>query len=509
MTRTRRDVARLGSPWNDTLLWYARGVQELQKRKLSDRTSWRFLAAMHGIDTNLWRAHGYLVAGDVPPSDGDQRILWNQCQHQSWFFLPWHRGYVASFESIVRDAIVKLGGPDEWALPYWNYFDPASNSLPAAFLAKTMPDGSNNPLFVPARYGNGTGNVTITSEDINYDALKEGDFPGIAGDAGFGGMQTAFHHGDGTNGHCEANPHNIVHGLVGGLREGGNGNDPADYGLMAIPETAALDPIFWLHHANIDRLWQVWVERNAAHVDPAQATWLDGPSDRRFVMPTPAGTTMEFTPSAMRDTRSAGLDYVYDDVSDPLRGTTRRALRSQHLERLGLTALMAEPLQLAGIPMETELLGANAAPLALNGGVANTSVDLDAPTATKLATSFTLLQNTQEPDRVFLNLENVRGKNDAAVFYVYVGLPAGERPEAHPENKVGVLSLFGVSHASDPAQGANGITQVFEITDLIDRLHLANPQGLRKLDVQFVSRTKVVPEHQISVDRVSVFRKGR
>jgi tyrosinase len=226
-------------------------------------------------------------------------------------------------------------------------------------------------------------------------------------------------------------------------------------------------------------------------------------------MPTPAATTVEFTPSEMRDTLSPRLDYTYEDVSDPLRGLNRRTLRAQHLERLGLPALMAAPLHIPGISMKTELLGANAAPLALEGGVAATSVDLDLPTAKKLATSFALLPHTQEPDRVFLNLENVRGKNDAAVFYVYVGLPAGERPEAHPENKVGVLSLFGVSHASDPAHGANGITQVFEITDLIDRLHLANPQGLRKLDVQFVSRTRVVPEHQISVDRVSVFRKGR
>ena len=28
------------------------------------------------------------------------------------------------------------------------------------------------------------------------------------------------------------------------------------------PDTAALDPIFWLHHANIDRLWSVWIARD-------------------------------------------------------------------------------------------------------------------------------------------------------------------------------------------------------------------------------------------------------
>jgi hypothetical protein len=29
-------------------------------------------------------------------------------------------------------------------------------------------------------------------------------------------------------------------------------------GLMSSPGTAAADPIFWMHHANLDRLWWVW-----------------------------------------------------------------------------------------------------------------------------------------------------------------------------------------------------------------------------------------------------------
>ena len=30
-------------------------------------------------------------------------------------------------------------------------------------------------------------------------------------------------------------------------------------GFMRSPATAGRDPIFWLHHANIDRLWEVWL----------------------------------------------------------------------------------------------------------------------------------------------------------------------------------------------------------------------------------------------------------
>lgn len=42
---------------------------------------------------------------------------------------------------------------------------------------------------------------------------------------------------------------------------------------MGDPVTAALDPIFWLHHANIDRLWEVWLGDNAEHVNPTDAKW--------------------------------------------------------------------------------------------------------------------------------------------------------------------------------------------------------------------------------------------
>ena len=44
-------------------------------------------------------------------------------------------------------------------------------------------------------------------------------------------------------------------------------------GLMTDPNTAALDPIFWLHHANIDRLWEVWNIGGGAK--PDHQRWLD------------------------------------------------------------------------------------------------------------------------------------------------------------------------------------------------------------------------------------------
>lgn len=46
--------------------------------------------------------------------------------------------------------------------------------------------------------------------------------------------------------------HNSIHVYVGGssVKEG--------YGHMMFPEVAAFDPIFWMHHCNIDRLFHLW-----------------------------------------------------------------------------------------------------------------------------------------------------------------------------------------------------------------------------------------------------------
>src|SRR4051812_42298270 len=101
--RMRRDVWSL-DPWDPTLLWYARAVKRMQERPLSDQTSWAYQGAIHARDPQ-----------------GEDPDFWDQCQHQTWYFLPWHRGYLTWFEQIVQAAITELGGPSGWALPYWNY----------------------------------------------------------------------------------------------------------------------------------------------------------------------------------------------------------------------------------------------------------------------------------------------------------------------------------------------------------------------------------------------------
>src|SRR5882757_7123368 len=138
MTVTRMNLWRLGNDWNPTMLWYAQAVRDLQKRPITDATSWTYLAAMHGFDRELWQGYGYI-------------------------------------EAIVRDSIVKQGGPTTWALPYWDYNEAGNakaRTLPLALTVAKMPDGTDNPLATPFRYGDaGDGNVDIDPNQIRLGAL--------------------------------------------------------------------------------------------------------------------------------------------------------------------------------------------------------------------------------------------------------------------------------------------------------------------------------------------------
>jgi tyrosinase len=516
MTATRRDIWELETDeqgWCETTLWYARGVAELQKRPLAQRTSWRFLAAMHNFDKDMWRDAGYLADDDAYPVQADIDQFWARCQHWNWYFLPWHRGYLAAFEQLIRAAIAPLGGPADWALPYWNYNNPRiphPHQIPPCFRETHLPDGGENPLYIEARYGlDAQGHMkNVDPKRISdREALLEADFEGAGqgGAAGFGGTP-------GDIGQVEMSPHNHAHTRIGGV-------EPA--GLMSATETAGLDPIFWLHHANIDRLWEVWLKRDPAHGNSDDVDWLDGPPapEPPFYMPGADGSAWRFVARQMLDTRAPQLDYVYDNTDDPVQGEDRR---EQRLLKLGLPSRRVRGVaeSVGGDDMKpkptVELIGANDEVLRLEGLETDTAVELDDRGARRLRRSFDkglLLEGVGEvaaPDRVFLNLENVRGRRDAMVLDIYLNLPAGAVPAEHPQARVGSLSLFGLRMASrgDGTHAGNGLNLRLEITDYIDAHGIDRLTGLGDLRVKVVAEAAVKPEDEISIGRVSLYRQA-
>jgi tyrosinase len=517
-TYTRADAWNNGGTFANTdLLWYAKGVGAMQARQLSDTSSWWFFAAIHGeyVTQNGFPGWGFLpapppvpTAPQPPQNVWDQ--YWDQCQHQSWFFPPWHRGYLVALEAQVRSCVVSLGGPSTWALPYWNYFGPGNEfNIPPAFTQQNLPDGTPNPLYVTARYGpNNDGNIYIPIPPVNQDCMSNDLYTGndiSTPPPGFGGPATGFWHGGGNSGNLENNPHNLVHVYVGGTSPDGQ-----TYGLMSDPGLAALDPIFYLHHANIDRMWAVW---NLANANPTDPNWLNGPTaagDRDFVMPMPDGSAWVYTPQQVNSLSQ--LNYTYDSLPQPAAAPAAAALLAQRLTRLGATAAAARVKKGAAVSAgkSMELVGASPA-LPIKGAGASTTVKLDPGVRRKVSASLAKASETAVPDRVFLNLENVRGTHDASVLSVYINLPDGAKPGDHPELLAGSVGLFGMRRASvkDDKHAGQGMNFVLDITKIVDALHLKNALDVDSLQVRIVPHTKVPDKAEITVGRVSIYRQGQ
>lgn len=528
--RNRESVYDLGGDWADPILWYARGVRAMKARRLDQPTSWTFFAAIHGIRRWMWDFYGFTAATDVAPGAADTATYLDQCQHQSWYFLPWHRGYLLALENVLRREIELLGGPHEiWALPYWNYFATGQNILPPAFRSADWPDGTgDNPLFVVQRWGvmGGTSAFDIGSV-TNLDAMGDPAFtgPGGGGGVGFGGPETGFSWSGSVSGGIENDPHNVVHGLVGGqdtaLFPPGTplaGN--FQHGVMSDPRAAALDPIFYLHHCNLDRLWESWNSFPPGKPstgpndwqNPSVPKWLDGPAsigEREFALPNPDGSKWVYTPDGMRDI--AALGYTYDDLTP---GAVAPVVTvAQRMSNLGIAPERVVTVGGPGMPTQNrvEMVGASAEGLSLAGDAPVQSTVRTEPAArNRIAESLRGMGATSTtPDRVFLNLENVTGLSDATMFRVYVGAAGGADPVGDRDYLAGSVALFGVSQASDAdgRHAGNGITYNLDITRIVDKLHLVGAFDADDLSVYLVPMGTIPEAAKVRIGRISVYRQ--
>lgn len=153
--------------------------------------------------------------------------------HHSWRFLAWHRMQMIHFERIVA----KVSGHDAFAMPYWNWGD---DHIPPMFFVKSSPFYHKNRTAGPdSRISDYIGlSVKVGNRDADFLGRPADSF-----DYFFG----APNHGDPLDnymGSAEQYGHNMVHLFVGG--------DMVDL------DTSPIDPLFWFHHSNVDRVWAQW-----------------------------------------------------------------------------------------------------------------------------------------------------------------------------------------------------------------------------------------------------------
>lgn len=264
--------------------------------------------------------------------------------HAGPMFLPWHREFLARLEAAMRAVTGK-----RIALPYWDWTRPESV---AAVFANDFMGGNGDPAqdwaVTTGPFRRGQWTLTLQARGSVY-ALSKFDHlkrrrrgyalptaAAVAEALAVDGYDVApwddrsdrtrslrnalegftkepatpiWESGClpegwwGTLGRGPGRMHNLVHDWVGGSLDD---EDPSGsrVGTMKNVEISPSDPVFFLHHAQIDRLWSKWQETHGEDTyEPAAAVAANSRGD---VM-----RPFENTPADVLDIRRLG--YVYDD----------------------------------------------------------------------------------------------------------------------------------------------------------------------------------------------------
>ncbi|KAH6561184.1 hypothetical protein BASA60_011553 [Batrachochytrium salamandrivorans] len=176
--------------------------------------------------------------------------------HTTAVFLPWHRLFMQNYEDALRNVCGYTG-----FLPYWDWSLDSSDPMSSEVWSDDFMGGDGDP----------TTNCIVTGPFAGikspYPAphcvrrkflLSNSMFAYTYTPRAIRGLIREFKTFGRFHTQLERNPHSGVHFGVGGE--------------MDDATISAGDPVFFLHHANIDRLWAIWQEQ-----DPNNMNDFSGP----------------------------------------------------------------------------------------------------------------------------------------------------------------------------------------------------------------------------------------
>ena len=181
-------------------------------------------------------------------------------------FLAWHRYFLLIMEQQLQTYVAGV------TIPYWDWTDPvggnvfvadflgpngdpgSGNEVQQGYFAREAPGTGINATAAPAWWPAGlTGWNLPAAFGVNAGALRR-DLDPVGSLPGFASIRNALDKGTyhdfqrGIEGGSGVVPfhqmHNGLHGWVGGQ--------------MSTLASSPFDPMFYLHHCNIDRLWAMW-----------------------------------------------------------------------------------------------------------------------------------------------------------------------------------------------------------------------------------------------------------
>jgi tyrosinase len=246
----RRGVDDLQSNHPDVFNMLLLALQGVQNVAEDDDLSYYQISGIHGYPYVPWQED----PGFVPPNPSR-----GYCTHSSAIFTTWHRPYLVLLEQLLcdqartiaqqfqgDDAARYQAAAEEVRIPYWDWSSRTTQSrIPAAVkqdsIAVNAPSGQvtiANPLFSykflsPQASASGLGSQTVRSSNddelfASFNSRRQSTL-NLFTDSAYNQFSSDVE-----------NIHNTVHVQVGG-------------NMVFVPQSA-FDPIFFLHHANVDRL---------------------------------------------------------------------------------------------------------------------------------------------------------------------------------------------------------------------------------------------------------------
>jgi tyrosinase len=434
---------------------YADAVARMKDLPDTDPRSWRFQWYIHSAPRPKSNEIQRIFGAGTSPQRTLAEASWSTCQpHTAPFgpdyFLPWHRAYLLYFEQLVR---VVSGNPG-FTLPYWNYTaGPGRAVIPPEF---TDP---NSPLFVRNR-----------SDGVNQGLPIDRLIPPARSPINLEALRNSFYNrGDrptttGFNPDLDGNLHAAVHGLVGDGRN------------MGSVSTAAQDPIFWLHHCQIDRLWYSW--QRAGRRTPQMS--------RSFHFADPDGTSARIDLGQTLD--YASQPYTYDSYADvPIPPPVLLAVQQQEVLA---TQARGRPVRLGTGPTQVAL------------------VPVPRPGQPGVQALSARIRSVPPERRIVLVLNGLHAERSPGVLYeVLLQVPSGATDESTTEHVAGYISFF---NATAPLEEGphHEVTYRFDVTEMTRRLADAGAlEGSLRVTIRPLGSDAVEPDADATIAAVALVER--
>jgi tyrosinase len=219
------------------------------------------------------------------------RAVFSSGVHDADVFLPWHRHYILEFEDLLRQVDSTI------TVPFWDWSLSAANPF-------ASPMFGNQPHWMGGT-GDSSDNWCLNSGPFAYNGGA--GYKKVDGDCVQRNFNSLFAVGGLLDIQSVLNiPANDFDGFRDQLEHGAGMHDSvhcAVHGTMCTSH-ASNDPLFFLHHAHIDKIWSDWQEMSSAHLQSYPS------STSTTMLQTGGATVAQFLNTKSQSEHEVCVEYV-------------------------------------------------------------------------------------------------------------------------------------------------------------------------------------------------------